>query len=348
VLVVVGTAAAEVQEQQTTNDDATTVTNDDDANNANNANNYDPGTALRHWLTSSTDEQHNGGYMHSALQMFQLFANAPFYGIRTSSKIAKDELLLEIPRHLLVTPDIEQQQQQQPEEGGETDVDEDVLHVGDRVESVMDNDDVYLGTITAVHYEKDDQMYYYNVLYDDGDVGEEVHGDTLYKLEDCATVMRLLEQSKKLPQSTWKPYMDYLLSQPTGQLPAGWSTAGKQLLNDVLGRNVGITVPSRLKQTDPNTTEFVGVTHVRPNYPPLPPHMMDSDGLNQDFIKRCLGGVRFSEHPKGGFDHPYKDDEAALVNFYHLLSQRGWDEVMIPVFDMMSHGVRTVFFFRLF
>jgi hypothetical protein len=35
--------------------------------------------------------------------------------------------------------------------------------------------------------------------------------------------------------SAYAPYVNYLLSQPHGQLPSHWSDAGKQLLYEVIG-----------------------------------------------------------------------------------------------------------------
>ena len=50
----------------------------------------------------------------------------------------------------------------------------------------------------------------------------------------CALVERLLEEIELGDSSEYAPYVNYLLSLPTGQLPSTWSDAGQQLLHDVL------------------------------------------------------------------------------------------------------------------
>jgi len=50
----------------------------------------------------------------------------------------------------------------------------------------------------------------------------------------CALVERLIKEIELGDSSDYAPYVNYLLSLPTGQLPSTWSDAGQQLLHDVL------------------------------------------------------------------------------------------------------------------
>jgi len=53
----------------------------------------------------------------------------------------------------------------------------------------------------------------------------------------CGTVKNLIKELRKGNNSKFAPYIKYLLTQTHGQLPSGWSPAGKELLQEVLGFN---------------------------------------------------------------------------------------------------------------
>jgi hypothetical protein len=59
--------------------------------------------------------------------------------------------------------------------------------------------------------------------------------DELTTMLMCGTVRNLAAEMKKGTQSKHAPYVQYLLNQPEGQLPSGWSEEGKRLLVDILG-----------------------------------------------------------------------------------------------------------------
>ena len=51
----------------------------------------------------------------------------------------------------------------------------------------------------------------------------------------CGTVRVLIEELKKGNSSKYAPYVNYLLSQPHGQVPSAWSDVGKDLLEEISG-----------------------------------------------------------------------------------------------------------------
>jgi hypothetical protein len=53
--------------------------------------------------------------------------------------------------------------------------------------------------------------------------------------EECDTVRNLVREMKLKDESKYAPYVNYLLEQPTGQLPSAWSDEGKELLLRVMG-----------------------------------------------------------------------------------------------------------------
>lgn len=115
----------------------------------------------------------------------------------------------------------------------------------------------------------------------------------------CDTVDLLVEEMHKGPHSLWEPYVSYLKSQPYGQLPSLWSAAAQEVLSYIHW------------EEDPEDSEW---------YQVLPPESMED-------WRRI--GCRYLD---ASSKTPPVDKLAAM-----LVSQRGWDEVMIPVYDMMSH-----------
>eukprot|EP00548_Thalassiothrix_antarctica_P015362 CAMPEP_0194175700 /NCGR_PEP_ID=MMETSP0154-20130528/9699_1 /TAXON_ID=1049557 /ORGANISM="Thalassiothrix antarctica, Strain L6-D1" /LENGTH=997 /DNA_ID=CAMNT_0038889599 /DNA_START=61 /DNA_END=3055 /DNA_ORIENTATION=- len=120
----------------------------------------------------------------------------------------------------------------------------------------------------------------------------------------CPTAYNLIYQMRDLgpEKSKFGPYIEYLLTQEQGQLPSHWSSKGKRLLLEVLAQN--------------NNYHHSHTNHLddlRPSYP--------VEYVHEDWVVGCRGSAtdRFEQH-------------AAL-----MLLQRGWDDIMIPVYDMMSH-----------
>jgi len=120
----------------------------------------------------------------------------------------------------------------------------------------------------------------------------------------CPTAYNLIYQMRELgPQdSKFGPYIEYLLLQEEGQLPSHWSEGGKRLLLELLAQDNNYDHSHSGHRDD-----------LRPAYP--------VEYVSEDWIQTCRGSStdRFAQH-------------AGL-----MLLQRGWDDIMIPVYDMMSH-----------
>ncbi|GAX21114.1 hypothetical protein FisN_1Lh211 [Fistulifera solaris] len=110
--------------------------------------------------------------------------------------------------------------------------------------------------------------------------------------DQCYTVKHLVREMRLGNQSKYAPYVNYLLDQPTGQLPNGWSEEGQELLEKILVD----------RHED---AQFL---------PPEGPF-----------------GYTFEEECKD----PYSDD--LTEDAYLIVLQRSWDDVLIPVYDMLSH-----------
>ena len=139
---------------------------------------------------------------------------------------------------------------------------------------------------------------------------------------NCGTVRNLIDQLKLKDDSKYAPYVNYLIdTQPPG-CPSAWSEAGKALFTRV-------TSPS---------APFKWVNDWIP-----PTYSRDA----KDFLYRVTGETdhvidlqQFSPFPhidtwhqdcKGSND-PLEEYAALIV------IQRSWDDVLLPVFDTMSHG----------
>jgi len=124
----------------------------------------------------------------------------------------------------------------------------------------------------------------------------------------CPTVYNLIDELKlqkegKDADSKYGPYIEYLLQQEEGQLPSHWSEPGQQIFLELLAQDNNI---------EHNPTGALRKDDLRPSEP--------VDYIVDDWKLGCQGSDDlFEQH-------------AAL-----LLLQRGWDELMIPVYDMMSH-----------
>lgn len=259
----------------------------------------DHGFELTNWLKD------NKGYFNPKLELRrQVFGDAdpdaetPFYGMFAIEDIPKGEVMLEIPEKLLVSP---------------TEV---PLQIGDRISVWFEEHEEWFGgeIIGLVGSGGNGAM---DVQFDDGDQ-ETVFENSRWEREedlDCTTVRRLAKEVSLGKESDFKPYIQYLQSQPRGQLPATWSEAGKDLLRELLG-------PLR---KDESVNDFVS----EEPHTILPPELGTRNSYAQDFHDRCA-----SRLPTELSDEEFED----YLNWYSLLNQRGWDELMIPVFDMMSHG----------
>lgn len=129
----------------------------------------------------------------------------------------------------------------------------------------------------------------------------------------CGLIEHLADQLRLGDQSNFAPYVNYLLkTQPQGQLPSAWSTAGKELLMRVLGHE-----DFNWEKAMANLHRF-GDLKLKNILPPEEPITWVLD-----FHDAC---------GKDGYDFDKLDEHAAM-----LVIQRGWDDVLIPVYDTLSH-----------
>lgn len=128
---------------------------------------------------------------------------------------------------------------------------------------------------------------------------------------DCGLVRVLTEELRKKDESQYAPYINYLLdTQPPGQLPSGWSDAGKEMLMKALGDEDFNIVDARASFDRYKSFDFQNT---------LPPSQAIS-WLENGWFYECNGETdELSQY-------------AAL-----LVLQRSWDDVLIPIYDMISH-----------
>jgi len=60
---------------------------------------------------------------------------------------------------------------------------------------------------------------------------------------ECATARRLIKELRLGDDSEYGPFVNYLLEQPYGQLPSGWSDEGKELLTQLLENHTTNPIP---------------------------------------------------------------------------------------------------------
>jgi hypothetical protein len=225
---------------------------------------------------------------------------SPFYGIYATEDIEEGELLLEIPRSMVFHPDPPK--------------------TGDRILHYFYDGESYPGVIRRV--QSDGTL---NVLYDTGEVETGVEPDEVDHEDypsNCATVHKLIREMRLGDGSPYAPYVNYLLSQPSGQLPTSWSPKGQAILKEVLGTYENVDDDEYESMLQPYGT---------------------FGWVEGDWIERCQGG---------------RDDLSEHA--YLLLQQRGWDEVMIPgtfvafglslvdaiVYFLLAHGRNSLFCHR--
>lgn len=163
----------------------------------------DHGISLVTWIKETA-----GGSVNSKLELRQ---EEPFsrYGWFASEEIAEGEVLMTIPRSIIVRPD--------------------PLQVGDRVGVIDENNgDLFVATIETVEGETA------SVVFDDGKT-EKHKLDGLDHYRYCGITKKLIQEFKLGDQSHYAPYIHYLQSLPTGQLPDAWSQRGKDMLKEITG-----------------------------------------------------------------------------------------------------------------
>jgi hypothetical protein len=128
---------------------------------------------------------------------------------------------------------------------------------------------------------------------------------------DCGLVQNLIDQIRLKDDSDYAPYVNYLLeTQPPGQLPSAWSKAGQELFMQVLGHD-NFSLDEALVTL--SKTGDLGLKNVLPPTDPI-------GWVEHEWYGDCNGS-----------DDPMEKYAALLV------IQRAWDDILIPIYDMMSH-----------
>jgi Spermine/spermidine synthase domain/SET domain len=275
----------------------------------------DHGQALLQWLRSTP-----GGYAHPALSIApvattttqeeqgnnNVTADVPssYYGMRSTDNIPKGETLLEIPLSMVMRP------KQMP-------------GIGDRVVVQFFDPDTghpvdHPGVVTAI----DGRDGTYSVRCDGDDDDEtDIDPDHLEYENwpvNCGLVRMLAREMRLGDGSPFAPYVNYLKSLPKSNVPSAWSKSSQKLLKKVLGQNDDDDSDDNDDDDDEDTVAL----------PPAEPF----GWIESDWHGRCGGRNR---HPRNGNNNPNNDglEEAA----YYMVKQRSWDDLLVPVFDMMSH-----------
>ena len=330
------------EEQQ----DSANVNQNNDIHNDNHSYYYDHGRALTEWVRNTP-----GGYLHPSVELRRAAASrvaaaasssstsssssstspAPhYYSVFATHSIAVGEVLMRIPRTMVLDPGMPQIGDRviatfaDPPEDDSTDEEEETPQPqpgGD-----------YPGRVTNIHSDGT-----YDVLCDTDDEPEtHIESDQVRHEEspvNCATVRLLanaLRQSGDAATNTtnstassasslpYEPYAQYLRSLPKGQLPVAWSSHGQSLLRQLLGTKGDRDDDENDDDDDENAA--------------LPPDGWEG-WLKHDYYPRCLGRRAMPRQPlQPDIDDLYWDEIA-----YLLVTQRSWDELLIPVFDMLSH-----------
>lgn len=127
--------------------------------------------------------------------------------------------------------------------------------------------------------------------------------DENYIGDQCDTIHNLGRQLKLGDTSIYATYVNYLLdTQSRGSLPSGWSAEGKALLEKILNGEV-------FRELGYDDTEII-------DFPP-------------SYATNWLDGYYHDECE--GIQDPMHEFAALLV------IQRSWDDLLLPVYDMMSH-----------
>jgi hypothetical protein len=138
-------------------------------------------------------------------------------------------------------------------------------------------------------------------ILDDEEPSELKQLDDEYGSLKCGTVRNLAREMKAPEESKFRPYVEYLLRQPRGQIPSDYTPGGRRMLLEIVGGlgkgGGGRKLEQRLPPVDP-----VG-------------------WIEEDWYDSCNG---------------QRDDEISTHAAAQVI-QRSDDEWMIPVYDIYNH-----------
>ena len=205
-------------------------------------------------------------------------------------KIRANEVLIDVPRSMIVSGS-----------GAGS-----VRQVGDTVMTDIVDGNWYWGEISAVHANDDDT--YYDILFEDGDLYENVPSDRL-TLDGitCDTARNLQENIRLGEKSHFFVYINYLQKQQPSMppIPSAWSSAGQDMLRRLLGHN------NDDDGDDDNT---------RNKQLLLPPYTIPRS-IQEEWVDNCRGDPN---DPIG-------------VQAYGLVKQLAWDDAFIPFHELVRH-----------
>eukprot|EP00934_Nitzschia_sp_Nitz4_P001216 Nitzschia sp. Nitz4//scaffold98_size77359//36815//46705//NITZ4_005549-RA/size77359-processed-gene-0.17-mRNA-1//1//CDS//3329560760//1216//frame0 len=111
----------------------------------------------------------------------------------------------------------------------------------------------------------------------------------------CGTVHNLAREMRLGEESKWKPYVLYLLNQPTGQLPSAWSKEGRQWLLHAMGG--------------------------APDSPDIPPAHIDQ-ALDSDWYHFCKGDRNDEMAAQAAMLVVQRGDDECMIPVYDMYNHR--------------------------
>jgi SET domain len=186
----------------------------------------DHAKALTEWFRKA-----DATFLHPSLEIRPKSGDDPRLGVFTTAEISEGDMILSVPRSLVLTPTVPQ--------------------VGDRVDAVEENSEEVVGTVTEIR--QSDGTY--TVEDEEGNL---VHGIALEKVRhqdlgvSCGSVRRLIQEIKFGDSSLFAPYVKFARhAASAGTIPASWSAEGKALLQEILGKSEdGLELLPPLGSTD--------------------------------------------------------------------------------------------------
>jgi spermidine synthase len=168
---------------------------------------------------------------------------------------------------------------------------------------------------------------------DDDNDGTDNNNNDDDTLLACKTVRNLAKELKRKDQSSYAPYVNYLLDNLPNQTPSAWSASGQDLLNDVLQPKNSNTGSDSDSDSDSNRD-------LPPDYP--------TDWIADDWTNGCNGGR--SGNPTETLAALFVVQKAIGVLWNQYQSGTGtgtgtgtgkkgptYTGTMIPIYDMIQH-----------
>jgi hypothetical protein len=167
--------------------------------------------ALTEWFRKS-----ESSFLSASVELRRKSSDDPRLGVFVTSPIAEGDMIMSVPNSLHLTPTPPQ--------------------VGDKVEANGVDGEDSAGVVTEIK-ESDGT---YTIEDENGDL---VHDIPLANIRhadlgvSCGTVRRVLQELKFGKSSVFAPYIEFMAhTASAGSIPAAWSSQGKALLHEILGK----------------------------------------------------------------------------------------------------------------